>query len=41
MPAGSPGMEVPSGQVQPYAVILVRRDGSTSVFSRHGDLQTP
>jgi hypothetical protein len=41
MPAGSPGMEVPSGQVQPYEVILVRRDGSTSVFSRHGDLQTP
>jgi hypothetical protein len=41
MPTGSPGMEVPSGQVQPYEVILVRRDGSTSVFSRHGDLQTP
>jgi hypothetical protein len=36
MPAGSPGMEVPSGAVQPYDVILVGRDGSTSVFSHHG-----
>lgn len=36
MPAGSPGMEVPSGDVQPYDVILVGRDGSTSVFSHHG-----
>ena len=37
MPAGSPGMEVPSGQVQPYDVILVRRDGTTAVFSHHGE----
>jgi hypothetical protein len=36
MPAGSPGMEVPSGQVQPYDVMLVKRDGSTAVFSHHG-----
>jgi hypothetical protein len=36
MPAGSPGMEVPSGQVQPYDVLLVGRDGSTTVFSHHG-----
>jgi hypothetical protein len=36
MPAGSPGMEVPSGEVQPYEVLLVARDGSTTVFSRHG-----
>jgi hypothetical protein len=36
MPAGSPGMEVPSGHVEPYDVILVGRDGSTSVFSHHG-----
>jgi hypothetical protein len=36
MPAGSPGMEVPSGEVQPYEVLLIGRDGSTSVFSRHG-----
>ena len=36
MPAGSPGMEVPSGKVEPYEVLLVGRDGSTSVYSRHG-----
>lgn len=36
MPAGSPGMEVPSGKVDPYDVLLVKRDGSTSVFSHHG-----
>lgn len=36
MPLGSPGMEVPGGQTQPYAVELVKRDGSTEVFSRHG-----
>lgn len=36
MPVGSPGMEVPSGQVQPYDVILVGRDGKTSVYSHHG-----
>jgi hypothetical protein len=36
MPAGSPGMEVPSGQVDPYEVLLVARDGSTSVYARHG-----
>jgi hypothetical protein len=36
MPAGSPGMEVPSGQVDPYDVLLVAKDGSTSVFAHHG-----
>jgi len=36
MPAGSPGMEVPSGQVAPYDVLLVAKDGSTSVFAHHG-----
>ncbi|HVQ13675.1 MAG TPA: DUF411 domain-containing protein [Vicinamibacterales bacterium] len=36
MPAGSPGMEVPSGQVQPYDVMLVGRDGSATVYSHHG-----
>jgi hypothetical protein len=39
MPAGSPGMEVPSGKVEPYEVVLVGRDGSTSVFARHGAKQ--
>jgi hypothetical protein len=36
MPAGSPGMEVPSGEIQPYEVLLVGRDGGTSVFAHHG-----
>lgn len=37
MPVGSPGMEVPSGERQPFEVLLVGRDGSTAVFARHGD----
>jgi hypothetical protein len=37
MPLGSPGMEVPDGRVQPYEVVLVGKDGSTSTWSRHGD----
>ena len=37
MPLGSPGMEVASGQTQPYDVHLVARDGSTSVFAHHWD----
>jgi hypothetical protein len=36
MPVGSPGMESPSGEVQPYDVLLVAHDGSTSVFASHG-----
>jgi hypothetical protein len=40
MPAGSPGMEIPSGEVQPYDVLLVAHDGSTSVFAQHGQAQT-
>jgi len=36
MPAGSPGMEVPSGQVDRYEVLLVGKDGQTSVFATHG-----
>lgn len=36
MPAGSPGMEMPDGRVQPYVVELVARDGTTSDFARHG-----
>ena len=35
MPVGSPGMEAPSGEVKPYDVLLVARDGSTSVFAHH------
>ncbi|QOW21175.1 DUF411 domain-containing protein [Novilysobacter avium] len=37
MPAGSPGMELPDGRVQPYVVELVANDGTTSEFARHGD----
>jgi hypothetical protein len=36
MPVGSPGMEVPSGQSQPYDVYLVSKDGTTSVYAHHG-----
>lgn len=36
MPSGSPGMEVPSGQIDPYDVLLVAKDGSTSVYAHHG-----
>jgi hypothetical protein len=35
MPAGSPGMEIPSGKVQAYDVFLVANDGTTSVFAHH------
>lgn len=35
MPLGSPGMEVASGDTQPYEVVLVARDGATSVFAQH------
>ena len=34
MPLGSPGMEA-GGQRQPYATILVQRDGTTKVFAQH------
>lgn len=36
MPAGSPGMEMPDGHVQPYTVELVLADGSTQAFAQHG-----
>jgi hypothetical protein len=36
MPQGSPGME--QGDVRvPYDVLLVAKDGSTSVYAHHGD----
>jgi hypothetical protein len=37
MPAGSPGMEVPSGRVDRYDVLLVDKEGKTSVFATHGE----
>lgn len=35
MPLGSPGMEVPSGQVDPYDVLIVGMDGSTRVYAHY------
>ena len=37
MPKGSPGMEVPDGSVDAYSVELVASDGSTSIFTQHGE----
>jgi hypothetical protein len=34
MPVGSPGMEVPSGQVEHYDVVSFVRGGATTVFDR-------
>jgi hypothetical protein len=36
MPMGSPGMEMPGMDAQPYAVLLVKKDGSTVEFAHHG-----
>lgn len=36
MPIGSPGMEMPRANAQPYDVIAFRNDGSTHVFATHG-----
>jgi hypothetical protein len=35
MPVGSPGMEM-GGRTQPYQVLLIGRDGQSSVFARYG-----
>jgi hypothetical protein len=35
MPVGSPGMEM-GGQTERYDVLLLARDGTTSVFASHG-----
>ena len=35
MPAGSPGMEVPSGKRDPYDVIAFDKAGKTRVFASH------
>ena len=36
MPAGSPGMEVPSGQVDAYDTLLIGNEGRASAFGHHG-----
>jgi hypothetical protein len=35
MPIGSPGMEKPDGETEPYDVLLVKKDGSVEVFASH------
>ena len=34
MPAGSPGMDIPNSP--PYEVLLVKADGGTALYKRHG-----
>lgn len=34
MPAGSPGMEVPGGHQEPYAILTFDKSGKTSVYER-------
>ena len=42
MPTGSPGMESPSGFVEPYTVLLVKKDGTTVDYVQHaGNFGTP
>lgn len=43
MPVGSPGMDgaVYGGRKDPYDVLLVARDGSTTVFSRYPQAKAP
>lgn len=35
MPVGSPGMEVPSGQVEPYNVVSFDKAGKMTVYEKH------
>jgi hypothetical protein len=35
MPLGSPGMEVPTGEVQPYVVNLVDHTGAVQPYAKH------
>ena len=35
MPIGSPGMEVSSGETEPYSVIAFDRNGKTHTFAKH------
>ena len=35
MPIGSPGMEVPSGETEPYEVLMFDKQAKTSVFAKH------
>jgi len=35
MPIGSPGMEQPGGEAEPYDVLLVKKDDAVEVFAHH------
>ena len=35
MPMGSPGMEVPGVEAEPFEVLAIADDGTTSVFARY------
>lgn len=35
MPIGSPGMEAPSGETEPYEVLTFDTQGRTTVFAKH------
>ena len=35
MPIGSPGMEQPDGETEPYDVLLIKKNGDLEVFARH------
>ena len=35
MPLGSPGMEVSSGEKEPYEVLTFDKEGATSTFAKH------
>jgi hypothetical protein len=37
MPVGSPGMEVPSGEVQPYTVMTFDEEGKSEVYATRGN----
>lgn len=43
MPIGTPGMDGPEygGQLDPYNVLLIRRDGSASVYQAYKESQPP
>ena len=36
MPLGSPGMEVPNAKPEAFDTLLLLKDGTTTVFARHG-----
>jgi hypothetical protein len=39
MPAGSPGMEVPNGRVQPYHVVAFEKTGKATVYASYNGAQ--